>query len=182
MKKTKYSAIVLLSALAISACSDDEAVKAVEKSPTTQTSSTSTGADEFMIFDFEKTAKDQELQILINETIDEYKAIIKDVRAQSSSNRADIESQILENIGELKQAYAEQVALHEKNCTSINEANVDSCNKIGAGNIELKNKYLGLEVELQNKLKEIKAKEITMLRKYQADMKNNIKDLLSKDI
>lgn len=182
MKKIKYSAMIILSLLAISACSDDESVKDVKKSSPSQVVSTSPSGDEFMVFDFEKTAKDQELQILINETIDEYKGIVKDVREQSSANKAEIKSLITENINELKQAYSEQVALHEENCSAINEANVESCNKIGAGNIELKNKYLGLEVEIQNKIKEIEAKEITMLRKYQADMKNNVKELLSKDI
>ena len=85
------------------------------------------------------------------------------------------------NKSEIEAALKEQTSLHEENCSSIDQSNIESCNKIGESITEMKNTIAKIENSITNELKKLNAEQRNQLKKYQAKMKTNVSKLLSQD-
>lgn len=131
--------------------------------------------------DMNTNANNPELQKLIDETIKEYEEIVNKIINDFDNYKKSSLQEREENKLEIQNALKEQNDLHEENCSSINNTNIDSCNKIGESITEMKNTILKIDNSIKNELKKLNVEERNQLKKYQSQMKTNVSKLLSQD-
>lgn len=138
--------------------------------------------EEFTTYsDMNITAKNPELQKLIDQTIEEYESFVSKIIQDFDNYKQLSLKEREENKAEIEIALKEQTDLHEENCSSIDQTNMESCNKIGESITEMKNTISKIENSIQNELKKLNSEERNQLKKYQAKMKTNVSKLLSQD-
>jgi hypothetical protein len=178
MKLLKKSVIAISIVLAISACSEPSVTEKVSTTEDSQgfisSPQEAPKKDEFLELNIDQTSKFAEAQKLINETVEEYTGIVKEVRTAFESNRVELRNQIQENINEIKLAHSEQKSIYDKECSEIIANNESSCNTFGQSVHDLLMKYQELEINLRNKLEELNSEERNELLKYKTKAKNNI--------
>lgn len=131
--------------------------------------------------DMDVTANNPELQKLIDQTIQEYENFVSKIIEDFDNYKKLSLQEREENKLEIEAALKEQTALHEENCSSIDQSNMESCNNIGESITEMKNTIAKIENSIANELKKLNAEQRNQLKKYQAKMKTNVSKLLSQD-
>lgn len=130
--------------------------------------------DPYLVIDIDTTSKYPEVQTLIDETVKEYQGIVAEIRSTFAENKANVTAEIDSNIAEIKAGYEEQNAEYLKECSEITSNNEASCNRFGEQTHNLKMKYEALEIKKNNIIAKISSDEENELRKYLANVKNNI--------
>lgn len=180
MKKT----MLIIAMLSVVACSDNKEPNIDVNSKTAESSNISKSVsyiNEFKDYsDIVIKSKTEALQILIDESIAEYEGMIDKVREDFKKNKEELEAEIVSNIKELKTEVAGIQKEFDEKC-SVEGKNVKECNVIGSNLANAKNALAKTEVTLDNELGKLMASEITLLRKYQSQMKNNIAKLLAQE-
>ena len=189
--------ISIISALSITACSDNtnESSVAVEEakqkqSQTQQTSqqtkdnSKNTKEEQFAEYfsydslGIERAKDNPELYSLIQEDISTYEEHVKKIITdfEKEMDIALVERQ--ENLEELQSTLSDQQTEFNNNCEDPAPADIDYCNQLGMENAELKTTINKVKSDIKNTEKRLRVQRTNLLNQYQNQMQNNVLNLL----
>ena len=128
-------------------------------------------------FDLEQV-DDQQLKLLIDETIEEYESLISEQYDVFQSHIDQVRSDIRDNINDFEATKSEAEEEYQEHCQRRNEGNNDACNDIQESIVELQNRINELEVRISNEVGEIEAERRNQLNNTKTRMLNNVGNLL----